>query len=553
MATKISTRLLSLKNARDYKQSISDGDIQYVYIGESKPYANDAVVPDIVESPLSMRDIGRSIIAAKKIEARDINLVVPRVDWTTNTNYYQYDDTISLTELLSSNTLNNTKPMYVFASNSRSVYLCLSNGSSNINGTIVRNDSTFEPDGDYDTSEGIIKKDDGYIWKYMYNILDGNEFIDTNFIPVPERSYTDITSNTAYGNFALKNSIVREGELATVIVTNQGSGYKDFTDVEFNTFTAGSTELVIKPSFLAAKGLTIDQVVSANMMIGVPGNADTFAAETFVSSVDLGTDTITLSKPTVGATPSTGVTVNTRIFFDTPLPDTNVTTRAEASPTVNATSGQIESVNVSTLGVGYTSFTNVRVFGTGTNATFRVVSAPYFGFCYDISKDLGANSAIARAKIGEIDSTENGKVATDISFREVGLMRRPYKYGTVRTNLVDANSDVLTGVTRLFVATGTDYENSELVYQGSANNNYTMIGYVHRTRDTVQVELTKVQGNITVGQALVGDNSGVSRIVTQIVRPDFEPDSVEILSTESTTPVTRADGQAEDVKVVLRF
>ena len=54
--------------------------------------------------------------------------------------------------------------------------------------------------------------------------------------------------------------------------------------------------------------------------------------------------------------------------------DTNVTTRAEA-PTVNATSGQIESVNVSTLGVGYTGVTNVRIFGTGTNVTFRVVSA----------------------------------------------------------------------------------------------------------------------------------------------------------------------------------
>ena len=121
--------------------------------------------------------------------------------------------------------------------------------------------------------------------------------------------------------------------------------------------------------------------------------------------------------------------------------------------------------------------------------------------------------------IGEIDSTENGKVATDISFRESGLMRRPYKYGTVRTNLVDALM-MSRGVTRLFVATGTDYENSELVYQGSANNNYTMIGYVHRTRDTVQVELTKeCKGNITVGQALVGDNSGVSRIVTQITQP----------------------------------
>ena len=59
-----------------------------------------------------MRDVGDQSWR-KKIEARDINLVVPRVDWTTNTNYYQYDDTISLTELLSSNTLNNTKPMYV--------------------------------------------------------------------------------------------------------------------------------------------------------------------------------------------------------------------------------------------------------------------------------------------------------------------------------------------------------------------------------------------------------------------------------------------------------
>jgi len=564
MATKISTRLLSLKNARDYKQTITDGDVQYVYIGESKPYTNDAVVPDVVEGPLSVRDIGRSIIAAKRIETRDVNLVVPRVDWTTNTNYYQYDDTLSLSQLLSEDTSTNTKPMYVFAANNRNVYLCLSNGSSNVNNTLSRNDSTFEPDGDFDTSEGIIKKDDGYVWKYMYSVLDGNEFVDSNFIPVPDRSYLDITSNTAYGDFALKNSIVREGELATVIVTSQGSGFRDFTDVEFNDFLPGALQLVVKPSFLASKGLTISDVISANMMIGVPGNNNTFAADTFVSDVNEGNDTITLSKPTVGNSHQSGVTVNTRIFFDTPLPDTNVTTRAEASPTVLSIEegGGISSVNVSTLGVGYTGVTNVRIFGTGTGASFRVVEAPYFGYGYDIGRELGANSVIARAKFGEIDSTEGGKIGTDISFREVGLMRRPYKYGTVRTDLnsanggveqVEANDNILVGVTGLFVSTGVDYEDSELVYQGASNTNYKMLGFVHRTKDIVQVELTKIQGNITVGEALVGDNSGVSRVVTQIVRPDFEPDSVEILSTENTTPTTRADGQAEDVKVVLRF
>ena len=42
-----------------------------------------------------MRDVDQSY--RKKDRTRDINLVVLRVDRTTNTNYYQYDDTISLT------------------------------------------------------------------------------------------------------------------------------------------------------------------------------------------------------------------------------------------------------------------------------------------------------------------------------------------------------------------------------------------------------------------------------------------------------------------------
>ena len=45
---------------------------------------------------------------------------------------------------------------------------------------------------------------------------------------------------------------------------------------------------------------------------------------------------------------------------------------------VNATSGQIESVNVSTLVLKGMSVTNVRIFEQ-TNATFRVVSIFYFG------------------------------------------------------------------------------------------------------------------------------------------------------------------------------
>ena len=58
----------------------------------------------------------------------------------------------------------------------------------------------------------------------------------------------------------------------------------------------------------------MNQVVSANMMIG--GNkCDTFFRRNFISSVDLGTDTITLIGQRL-VQHSTGVTVNTK-YFDT--------------------------------------------------------------------------------------------------------------------------------------------------------------------------------------------------------------------------------------------
>ena len=163
-----------------------------------------------------------------------------QVDWTTNTNYYQYDDTISLTEALSSNTLNNTKAMYVLGSNSRSVYLCLSNGSSNINGGLVRNDSTFE----LMVIMILVKVSSKRMMVTFGNICIIFLMVMNLLIRIlccAEKLY-GYYEHYCYGNFALKNSIVREGELATVIVTNRGSGYKDFTDVEFNTFTSGSTE-----------------------------------------------------------------------------------------------------------------------------------------------------------------------------------------------------------------------------------------------------------------------------------------------------------------------
>ena len=47
--------------------------------------------------------------------------------------------------------------------------------------------------------------------------------------------------------------------------------------------------------------------------------------------------------------------------------------------------------------------------------------------------------------------------------------------------------------------------------------------------------------------------SGASRTITSITTPEFEPRSADILYVENITPVTRVDGQAEDIRLVLQF
>ena len=43
---------------------------------------------------------------------------------------------------------------------------------------------------------------------------------------------------------------------------------------------------------------------------------------------------------------------------------------------------------------------------------------------------LGANSVMIHTKIGELDATEGNTIPTGITFRQTGLIRKPYKYGS---------------------------------------------------------------------------------------------------------------------------
>ena len=333
MATKFSTRSLSLKNAENYidrfTANTNDVEIQYVFVGDDIG-ANDQTTTTITNSKFDTDDTLSRIIGMKRVTGGDLSVVVPRVDWETDKIYQQFDPTV-LTDTLVSNTSVNDltrKPMYVITSE-RGVYKCLSNNSNGLSSSDTT--STVEPSGDFNTSNGVISTADGYIWKYMYTIRDNNKFIDSDFMPVATRNTTDMSANTVYGNFNLNNIGVREGELTTIVLNDGGTLYRDLTNVPFGAFAKGETMLTLQTWYLTHTGLAVaSNVLSANMSI--TGNG--IAADTIITEVHNGNNNVRISKAAVTSSLAANTTLfspKTRIFID------GDGTGALANATVNST------------------------------------------------------------------------------------------------------------------------------------------------------------------------------------------------------------------------
>ena len=127
----ITNKKLSFNTAEQFQESFSEANptIAYVFIGNHVPYANESSPDSIVDTISAEKNTWDNIFAGKRATGNDVELVVPKINWTSNTKYRQYDDTIEVSTLLSSNTTQNLKPMYVITS-ARNVYKCVSNNAS---------------------------------------------------------------------------------------------------------------------------------------------------------------------------------------------------------------------------------------------------------------------------------------------------------------------------------------------------------------------------------------------------------------------------------------
>lgn len=537
--TSFTSKKLPFFSAAQFKESLSESSpaINYVFIGNHIPYANEAS-PDIISDTVSAeKTVWDNMYAAKRITGNDVEHVIPRINWTGNTKFHQYDDTITISDLISSNSSQNLQPMYVITTD-RNVYKCISNNSSA--------NSTVEPTGTYTTSNGNIGTADGFIWKYMYNVTASNKFLTTSWIPAP-------TSTDAL-DYGVNSSGVVAGELSNILIVNNGLNYRSVSNVRVNAFSSSQTKLMLANTSLILNLFNIPTLANlTNLSISGTG----IASATYITNIENTNGAITLSTATNGlGGNANNIVISTRIYVSGD--GTGVVASAALSNVnntitlANTSLANISNITVTTIGTGY-STANASIYGSGSGATARVILPPKFGHAFNPAKELNANNIMISVRIGEIDSTENGLISSNTSFRQFGILSNPYKYtSNVVANTTTANS-VISQTTDLTIVAGTSYTLNEQVYQGALNNP-SANGFIH-AQTTSGVRLTQVRGTFTSGLTLIGASSAVSRTVVTVmpVKPEFVKDSGDILYVENAIATTRTDGQAENVNLIISF
>lgn len=523
IATKYRSQKTRYDAAEQFKESLSEtnASVGYVFIGKHLPWAVESSPEIITDTVLNEKTIWNDLIAAKKVTGNDVELVIPKITWAANNTYKQFDDKITLESLLSSNTSANLYPIYVINSE-RNVYKCLSNNYSSV--------SSIEPTGDNLVNRGIIQTADGYLWKYMYNIQSTNKFLTNIWMPVPSS-----ISQTEYS--ASANATI-DGEITTISMITNGDGYFT-TNANVSTFSSSCTILTVEGS------VDIANLILTNMAVSGPG----ITSNTSVTAVDVINRKVTLSYST--ASSGGGLTSNT-LTFGTKIVISGDGTGAVA--VANVSGNSIQKITLTNFGRNYT-YANVNIYGTatgGSQATARAIISPKYGHGFNSARELGGYNAMIAVKIGDPNTTENGIIDENTSFRQYGLLRNPNKYGQ-NTAVTSANSNTtISQTTSLTLIAGSNYNINEFVYQGTESSP-TFSGYVESFTSSV-VKLTNVKGTVTLGSVLKGTTTNpTGRTISDIDYPEFEKYTGDVLYVENISPITRSPGQAENIKFVVRF
>ena len=211
-------------------------------------------------------------------------------------------------------------------------------------------------------------------------------------------------------------------------------------------------------------------------------------------------------------------------------------TGATANSTITA--NVVTSVTITAAGTGYTRAS--VSFASGA-ATANAIISPQGGHGSDAVEELGGKFIMLNVRL---DGNESNTFSVANEFRQVGIVRDPYLYGT--TTRAVASSFRQSFKYQLSSISGT-FTVDETITSGS--NTASLIEF------TTPSIFTTLPLNLPFANTatVTGGTSGATGTIAAITTPGLKPYSGDIIYVENRVPISRADDQIEDVKLIIQF
>jgi hypothetical protein len=342
------------------------------------------------------------MILGKKIQPTDAVLMIPRIDWQSNTIYDIYDHREpSLYD----------KEFFVVAnagSSSWDIFKCLENGNrspsivapskSNISGS---NQDFFYPV-------------DGYRWKYMYSISpsDFNKFSTPDYVPVA----TD----------PIVSSMATPGSLDVIKVEIGGKGYNNYLN---GTFTSIDIRLNgdQKKYGVSVSGVSTTNgyydgcwlYISSGAGAGQYRMIESYISNSTYNYVILQDQFSDLDRPQNGS-----------VFEITPsvtiVGDGREGSEATARAIIDSNGNTVSRIEMINRGSNYYHST-ASVYASGSVGVTEIaqitpIISPVNGHGFDSERELGAKYACISS---ELNGDENGTVIVNNDYSQVGIIKNP--------------------------------------------------------------------------------------------------------------------------------
>lgn len=211
--------------------------------------------------------------------------------------------------------------------------------------------------------------------------------------------------------------------------------------------------------------------------------------------------------------------------------------------TANITGDAVSSVTITNAGSGYTFVTVAFSGGGGSGATARAILPPKNGHGHNAVEELGGKFIMINVRL---DGTEANTISTANDFRKIGLIRDPFEFGTTVRGLA------------------TNYRQTFRYTVADANANFSLDETVTSGSNTANVvEWDNANKHLFVNLPLplafanaatvTGSTSATTGTISAISLPGLAPYTGDTLYVENRSPISRANDQIEDVKLVIEF